>query len=635
MDSSATVSRLSVYPIKSIAPIHQSSAWVEPEGLAFDRRFVLADLQGRFITGRTQPELTQITAALTQNGLKLQAPNQPSLVIEYASFGQEYRSVDVWGSTIQGQHCHDDYDRWFSDYLGKPCQLLFMGHDSHRSVEGSDATVGFADGYPLLLISQASLDELNRRLDKPVTMDHFRPNIVVLDTDAFAEDSWKTIRIGEVTFSVSKPCARCIFTTLDPDTGDFSSDKEPLVTLQQFRRGDDEDTRNEVFFGQNLIPLNEGLIRQDDPVEVLETQTPIHCPDNGDKPVSRPTKTPIPSSKLLKLRCVQVIDETPDVKTFRFHITNGQPVDYLPGQFLTLQLEIKGKPVSRCYTLSSSPSHDGHLSITVKRVEDGQISNWLHDQLIVGSELDALSPSGEFHWQAAGDTDKALLLSAGSGITPMLSMARYLSDTQHPARLMFFHSARTEADLICRPELDLLSQQNPQLSVHYTLTGETTPDWQGLTGRLDKEQLLALVPDLTDYTLFVCGPGKFMESAKQLLTELGVSAERYFEESFGQPPATSEGEGTEISLLYNSWDTQIVGNNRHTLLEQGEEAGLSMAHSCRAGICGICKVRVASGEYQVITNGPLSEQEKANNMVLACSCVPQSDMVIEGPRTET
>ena len=644
MDHNAELSRISIYPIKSTAPTHQSRAWVENKGLAFDRRFVVTKPDGTFMTARKHPKLAQVDATLTSDGLLLTAPGQAPLALRYAEFSDRYQPVQVWKDHFQGRYCCSDYDQWFSHYLDQPCQLLFMGEQAIREIASPGKQVSFADGYPLLLLSEASLDELNNRLSEPVTMERFRPNIVVKNCEAFSEDSWKTIRIGEVTFEVISPCSRCIFTTLDPINGEFDKNREPLATLQKFRRGTDEDTQNDVFFGQNLVPLNEGVIKQGDKVEVLETQSPVNyvdhsltesLPASASKSVNQ-TTTQIQHNRLewtkgqqLSLRCVQVIEETADVKTFRFQTESEHLVDYQPGQYLTLLLNIDGDEIRRCYTLSSSPTRRGHFSITVKRVTDGVVSNWLHDNLRVGSQVEAIAPEGEFHWYAADKIDKALLLSAGSGITPMLSMARYLSDTQSEAKTVFMHSARTEADLISRTELDLLAKQHSQLSLAYTLTGDASSHWQGGSGRLDKQQLLDAVPDIAEYTVFVCGPAAFMDAAKQLVTELGVPEERYFEESFGfnaDPVIETE---KEVSLLFDSWDSHVMGNNQRTILEQGEDAGLDMAYSCRAGVCGQCKVKVVSGEYQSFADDSLSEQEKSENYVLACSCRPLSDMVIE------
>lgn len=261
---------LHVYPIKSTAGIELSKSWVDDFGLSFDRRFVVTELNGQFITARTQPKLCLIQSYFTPNGLVLTAPNMPELLIDFARFSEQYHQVTVWKDQINALYCHQHYDKWLSDYLALPCQLHFFADKSSRQVSNSDKQVGFADGYPLLLISQASLDDLNTRLpQQQVSMAQFRPNIVVNNTSAFEEDSWKRIRIGDVEFDIAKPCSRCIFTTVDPQTGKKHNQQEPLATLKTYRQVENGD----VMFGQNLIALNKGQIHQGDQVTILATQS--------------------------------------------------------------------------------------------------------------------------------------------------------------------------------------------------------------------------------------------------------------------------------------------------------------------------------------------------------------------------
>ena len=269
----AILQNINIYPIKSSAGIELSSSWVEEHGLAFDRRFVVADLSGTFFTARTEPSLCLIQANLTASGLVLTAPDMPALIINYQQLTQNYVSVKVWNDTIDGQQASTDINQWFSEYLEKPCQLLFFGSQSKRFVKNKNTQVGFADGYPLLLISQASLEHLNSHYQTStptISMAQFRPNLVVNNCEAFAEDTWQHIRIGEVEFEITKPCTRCIFTTINPQTGEKHPQQEPLKTLMNYRQIDGGD----VIFGQNLVALNQGQIKQGDQIEVLKRQAP-------------------------------------------------------------------------------------------------------------------------------------------------------------------------------------------------------------------------------------------------------------------------------------------------------------------------------------------------------------------------
>ncbi|NQZ86631.1 MAG: MOSC domain-containing protein [Colwellia sp.] len=264
---------LHIYPIKSAAGIALSKSWVDDLGLSFDRRFVIADANGQFITARTEPILCLINVNLSEHGLALTAPDMPTLHISYQKLSPTYKTVTVWADNIQAQYGHEDYDLWFSQYLHKPCQLLYFGERSQRLVNNSHKQVAFADGYPLLLISQASLDDLNSKMSLPghkkISMSQFRPNIVVDDCNAFAEDTWLHIRIGDVEFEVAKPCSRCIFTTINPINAEINQQQEPLKTLKNYRQV----ASGDVMFGQNLIALNQGSIKQGDEIVILKKQS--------------------------------------------------------------------------------------------------------------------------------------------------------------------------------------------------------------------------------------------------------------------------------------------------------------------------------------------------------------------------
>jgi 2Fe-2S type ferredoxin len=261
-----TLTDIYIYPIKSVKAINQPAAKVEKKGLKFDRRYMLIDQQGQFITGRSYPQLTQITVQFSKQILIVNAPNMPSLTIDPAHFSQQTKNAQLWSDNVNALHCHDDYDQWFSTFLQKKCQLVFFAKETQRVVKNTNAPVSFADGYPLLLINQTSVEQLNARLTTPVTALHFRPNIVVKGDFPFVEDSWSHIKIGEVEFEVSKPCSRCIFINVDPKTG-IADQSEPLLTLSKFRY-----SHGNIDFGQNLIPLNEGLIRAGDEVQVITAQ---------------------------------------------------------------------------------------------------------------------------------------------------------------------------------------------------------------------------------------------------------------------------------------------------------------------------------------------------------------------------
>ncbi|MGF1715930.1 hybrid-cluster NAD(P)-dependent oxidoreductase [Photobacterium chitinilyticum] len=597
-----TLSQINVFPVKSIGGLSQSQAWVEKQGLCFDRRFMVAKKDGSMLTARKYPELVKVTATLQPHGLTLSFPDISPLVLKYADFTMNEASTQVWNDTFSAYTTLSKADAWFSHIIGEPVRLLYTGDQSNRIRTKIQQNVSFADGYPLLVISEASLDALNARSSQRHTMDQFRTNLVIGGTEAFAEDSWKRIRIGEVEFESVKPCARCILTTIDPKTGHFNELKEPLATLSKFR----SDSSGDVFFGQNLVALNEGVIKAGDRVEILESKHREEYPDN--------------SELNLTLTCVEREDIARDFCTFWLEPTKQQALPtYQPGQHLPLQVEINGEFVARRYTLSSSPSRPGKYAISVKRIDDGRVSNWLHDHLMVGDTLVAEKPDGSFHLGL--HTDKLLLLSAGSGITPMLSMLRYLADHNQVHDIVFYHQCRSQADIPYQQELDALVEQYPQLTVHIALS-RPDENWKGLTGRLSKLHLQH-IPTLTERQVFVCGPDTFMGDAKHLLTEAGVDKSNYHQEAFGPARGNVDtSKAVTISLDGNLFQ----GDNQQTLLEQAENAGLSVSNSCRAGFCGACKVTLESGEVEQPDVPALLPGEREDGKVLACCCIPKTDV---------
>ncbi len=625
----AKLSQITVFPIKSTAGIHLNHSFVEELGLVFDRRFVLVDHKGKFITARTQPKLTLIHSAFSEHGLHVRAPNMPALEIDKRAFGHLYLDVEIWGTQVSGLWCHKDYDTWFSDYLGLPCRLLYFAQQSERFVKGHQTQVAFADGYPLLLISQASLDDLNERADEAVTMDHFRPNLVVKDCSAFAEDSWKTVQIGEVRFAVVKPCSRCIFTTIDPTTGIKSELNEPLATLQKYRKGAD----GQVYFGQNLVALNEGKISVFDKVEVLEYQTPEVYVNHAPKVRSAASiaKTNAWNKQQTQpLTCVAIIEESHDVKTFRFSCANIAKFSYQAGQYINIEVMIDNKPYKRTYTLSSTPTRPDLISITVKKLPQGKVSTWLHERLKVGDSLVANAPAGSFHLYKAPSQAPLLLLSAGVGITPMLSMLRNISDLEQKRDVVFLHAAKTQADLLCQQELAFFQSLLPHLTLQQYISreqGDEQTSKPGLHFGHISQAILEQVTGLEKRTAFVCGPIGFMAQMKQALLEAGLPESQYFDESFGQKDGFG-GNKKQLNILFDSWDTYVEGDNQLTLLEQAEQAGLSLPFSCRGGMCGACKVQLQSGEVRMLSDAALTPDERDAGVVLACSCVPQTDLVV-------
>ena len=270
-----TLSSIHVYPLKSASGIAPDDAEVQRRGLAGDRRWMLVDDEGTFLSQRSHPRLALVQVETTSDGLRLSAPDQPPIDVPRPNGSVATETVTVWGDAVDAALALSDAHAWCSAFLDEDVRLAYMPAASHRAVDAEyavqgDDIVSFADGYPLLLTTTASLADLNDRLSgEALPMNRFRPNVVVDGTDAWAEDAWRRVRIGNVVFRSVKPCGRCAVTTTDQQTA--ARGTEPLATLATFRR--DAGT-GKVYFGWNLIPEASGRLRVGDAVEVLERGAP-------------------------------------------------------------------------------------------------------------------------------------------------------------------------------------------------------------------------------------------------------------------------------------------------------------------------------------------------------------------------
>lgn len=257
------------YPVKSLRGQALATADVEARGLHRDRRWMLVDARGRFLTARQHPQLLKCSAELVQSGIVLFAPDGSARAVAEPPLSAPTIDVDIWKSSTTARVADAAANDWLSRHIDLAVRLVHMGDDCVRAVapEWSQAgdIVSFADGFPLLLIGSASLDLLNSKLARPVSMANFRPNLVVQTADAHVEDGWKRIAIGAVEFDIVKPCTRCILTTIDPDSAIPAADGEPLTTLKTYRR-----EAIGVTFGQNLVPRGTGSLATGMTVRVVE-----------------------------------------------------------------------------------------------------------------------------------------------------------------------------------------------------------------------------------------------------------------------------------------------------------------------------------------------------------------------------
>lgn len=339
-----------------------------------------------------------------------------------------------------------------------------------------------------------------------------------------------------------------------------------------------------------------------------------------------------------RIECLSVVAETHDVKTFTFHSPDYPALAYEPGQFLTISPVIDQQSISRCYTLSSTPTRPFTFSITVKRVPGGAVSNWLHDNLKAGDALSASGPAGIFT-PVAGPSRKLLYLSAGSGITPLMAMTRAAADLHADLDIVFVHSARTPKDIIFREELARLERQMPRLRTLFFCEGlGDEPDWSGPIGRLSIAELQQRIPDFLERSVFTCGPKGYMDAARGLLETAGFDLARYHQESFDinaevvvEPaPSVEPGQAQDTFTVRLARSGKVFTMNAdQTVLSAAKKAGAVVPSSCSQGVCGTCKTALLEGSVDMKHNGGIRQREIDKGLRLLCCSRPTSDLVID------
>jgi uncharacterized protein len=269
------LSEINIYPIKSLKGISLNEAKVESRGLEFDRRWMLVNEKNKFLTQREFPKMATLAVQIKNDGLSV-SDNGNEITVSFRTESNETANVKIWSNFCRAQVYEREINDWFSDVLQTNCRLVLMPENTQRKVNYFYAvhktdTVSFADAYPFLLIGESSLEDLNSRLEKKIPMNRFRPNFVFNNSEPFAEDKWKKIKIGNTVFHLVKPCARCVITTIDQSTG-IPDGKEPLKTLASYRIPK-RSIKKKILFGQNLIVENVGeVLRVGDELEVLEAK---------------------------------------------------------------------------------------------------------------------------------------------------------------------------------------------------------------------------------------------------------------------------------------------------------------------------------------------------------------------------
>lgn len=352
---------------------------------------------------------------------------------------------------------------------------------------------------------------------------------------------------------------------------------------------------------------------------------------------------PVAERKLCHLRVARIDEETPDVKTFRLVACHGGgiPFSYLPGQFLTLTLPTGEKPIRRSYTISSSPTQGYYCEVTVKREEQGAGSRYLHDNVKVGDTLEVKAPSGKFCFKGE-EADSVVLIGGGVGITPMMSIARALTDMAWRGDIYFVVACQDPAHFIFEAELKRLDARYENLHVFVAMSRIDHDIDNYRKGRLSKELLAEWIPEIASKWVHLCGAPAMMDATKQMLADLGVPEDRIHTENFGstQKPKAKVAEGQEAAaekresaqagtVTFETSDVSTPFETDETVLEASERVGVEIDYSCRVGTCGECKVKLLAGEVTMEEEDGLDPGEKEQGFILACQAKSDGDVTVE------
>jgi ferredoxin-NADP reductase len=316
--------------------------------------------------------------------------------------------------------------------------------------------------------------------------------------------------------------------------------------------------------------------------------------------------------------------------------TNGEdlPFTYLPGQYLTFTLQIGGKVVRRSYTIASAPTRRGSCEVTVKRETHGLVSQHLHDTVKPDDLLSIAAPAGRFTFTGEGASDIALL-AAGVGITPLMSILRYLTDRNWGGHIYLLYSSKTARDIIFREEIEALRSRFPNLHLTLTLTRADSAIWNGPTGRINEALLKSAIPSLTTIPFYLCGPAQMLAETRALLRELGVAESHIHTESFGVAPAAPINEqapltsGIRFTVAFSVSNKAAGIDSERPILTLAEELGIAVDSQCRSGICGRCKCRLLSGSVKMETQDALDDADHRDNMILLCQAKALENVTVE------
>ncbi|CAN5407642.1 FAD-binding oxidoreductase [soil metagenome] len=416
-----------------------------------------------------------------------------------------------------------------------------------------------------------------------------------------------------------------------------------------------------AFVGVMLWMYLHKMRRADALIAGLAAGTPLPSTPATKLPEGAPATSPSagpskPNSWTGKLRVARIFQETPNVKTFRLVNPEGDPLPfvYLPGQFLTVTVAPKGNRTKRSYTISSSPTQSEYCEATVKHEEHGVVSSYLIEQVHEGDLLEVTAPSGKFTFTGK-ESGSVLFLAGGVGVTPFMASIRYLTALGWNGDMYLVYACKSPENIIFREDLEYLERKFPNVHVTYVVD-DGGSGWKGKTGRITKQLLQEVVPDIAKRHVHICGPNPFMDAMKGVLGEAGVPAEEIMTEVFAGKlpvPPTPETKGPDAPPTPPPDPENAGGNDKvpqaaaapavtftkagksaplppdKSVLEASEDIGVNIDYSCRVGTCGVCKVKLISGNVTMAVQDALEPADKAQNIILACQAKSTADVSVE------
>jgi ferredoxin-NADP reductase/uncharacterized protein YcbX len=618
----AYLSRILIYPVKSLDMVSVDTAVVLPGGpLADDRRFAIIDGHGHYVNGKKNVRVHLLRSCFN--------PQTQELTIA-GDVGHDPRTFHVDAERHK-------LEQWLSNFFGLPVSFrenIDAGFPDDKDSPGptiiSTATLQTVAGWFGFTLEQARA--------------RFRANLEIDGVPPFWEDQLFGLRgttvrfkIGSVIFDGVNPCQRCIVPARDQSTGTNIPDFAKRFVEMRKKHFPEwaESSRFNHFY---RLAINTRLVEgQSDRQLTVGDEVTIIGEFGEPEPIaSVPTALPRPIRWSGSLVVARVEDNTPSVRTFRLSATdNGAlPFTYLPGQFLNLELNIDGILHRRCYTIASSPTRTGHCEITVKREEGGTVSRYLHTQVENGTKISVSGPGGRFTF-AEEDADAILLIGAGVGITPLMSKIRYLTDRNWPGTIKLLYSVQSEKDIIFRKELEALQSEFPNLDVLITLTREPSEKWIGPRGRITPAMLRQMLPSEANRRIDICGPVEMADQVTRMLLAIGVAADQIKSEAFGGStvsPQLGYQQSTSPTIGMATFADSGKSETLHegqTILEVASQIGIAIDRGCLEGICGRCKVRLLAGEVTMEVDEALSAGEKKLGYVLACQAKPTGSVLID------